>query len=287
MSDTSSEIMMDTKDPFSNRLLSEGFPGMDQLAHKAFADSVNSRSDDTDRVARILTYLGRLKNMSESNKVLVLGCGPYPEPMKILHNKGHSVVGVEPVPSFVETATNYMDGKAEVVQGTAEQIPLPDNSQDIVWLESVAEHVDSIRLSLEEMYRVLAPGGVLYLTTTNRHKFSIKGTNGEYQVPFYNWLPRLVKECYIHDHLHFRPHLASYSERPAVHWFSYQDLCASGRDAGFARFYSLVDLMRPDDKSITASAFRKRILKLVQRNAWIRALALTQTNGHIIMWKRN
>jgi len=35
-------------------------------------------------------------------------------------------------------------------------------------------------------------GGIAYITTTNRLRFSLRGDNGEYNVRFFNWLPRVV-----------------------------------------------------------------------------------------------
>ena len=40
---------------------------------------------------------------------------------------------------------------------------------------------------LSTLARVVKPGGATYLYTTNRWKFSLRGFNGEYRVPFFNW----------------------------------------------------------------------------------------------------
>ena len=278
------------KDIYTDRKYADGYPNMAQLAHKFFANDVASRPDDTPRVEQLLTYLGRLIDLSESRKILVLGCGPLPQMAQILINKGYTVVGVDPVPSFVETAREYLHDSASVVQGSAEAIPLPDYSQDIVIFESVLEHVDSIPHSLEEIYRVLRPGGVLWLSTTNRHRFSLKGFNAEFNVPFYNWFPRLVKESYIFQHLHYNPKLANYTERPAVHWLSFADLCSRGRDAGFSQFYARMDLVRLSDlrisKGLLRRAFLPLLLPLIQQNPWLRSSVLTQVENAIFMLKR-
>src|SRR5947199_29838 len=82
---------------------------------------------------------------------------------------------------------------------------------------------------LDRMFRVLAPGGIAIVTTTNKLRISLSGHNGEYKLRFFNWLPSLVKECFVFEHLHYNPGLANYSELPAVHWFSYASLCTLGR----------------------------------------------------------
>jgi ubiquinone/menaquinone biosynthesis C-methylase UbiE len=200
---------------------------------------------------------------------------------------GHHAVGVEPVTSFVEAAREYLGDASAVLQGTAERIPLDDESQHLVFLESVMEHVDSPTQSLQEAHRVLAAGGIAYVVTTNRFLFRPTGKNGEFNARFYNWYPRLVKECYVFHHLHYKPSLANYTERPAVHWYSYSDLCRLGREVGFGQFYSILDLVRPEDAAIAKSRFRRLVLRQLQRFPWLRALALTQLGGTVVMLKRS
>lgn len=273
-------------DIYHGRKLSEGYPGLDTIAHDYFINSLATYEQQSSRLERLLTYLGRLVELKDGTNALVLGCGPTPHTGLILAQRGFDVVNVEPVQSFVESAKHYLGNTAAVLQGAAESIPLESGSQNIVFFESVLEHVDSIPHSLNEIYRVLSPGGILYLSTTNRHRFSIKGHNGEFNIPFYNWLPRLVKESYVFQHLHYKPKLANYTERPAVHWMSFSDMCRLGRDAAFSQFYSIVDLLSVDDMSIKKSAIRRMFLPLIQRNPWLRSIALTQVGHVIFMMKR-
>jgi len=277
-------------DLYSNRALTEGYPDLGRLAHEYFVGTQSARADDEPRVDRILRLMARLITFEPGQRTCVIGCGPVPQIMRVLMSRGFDVSGVEPVVSFVDEANAYL-GASKVLVGAAESIPLPDASQHVVFFENVLEHVESPVRSLEEIYRVLMPGGVVLLTTTNRHRVSLTGENGEYNVPFFNWLPRLVKESYVFSHLHYRPSLANFTERPAVHWFSYGDLCALGRQAGFAQFYSLLDLRRRSDVPGTANPIKKlllgsRLLDTVKQSPWLRALALTQMGGDIIMVKR-
>lgn len=273
-------------DLYRNRRLSEGYPDMGRLAFEAFSADLDTREDETPAVERLLVYLNRLIDLEGTKRIVVIGCGPKPQLMRILLNKGHQVVGIEPVTSFVQSAANYLNAPAAVIEGAAEQMPLPDESQDVVMCVSVMEHVDSAIQSIQEMFRVLVPGGIAYITTTNWLAFSPTGYNAEYHVPFYNWFPELVKECYVFHHLHYAPHLANYTQRPAVHWYSYSRLCKVGRDAGFAQFYSVLDLARSDDPTIARSRLRTFLLNRLQQNPWLRALALSQIGGSIIMYKR-
>ena len=54
---------------------------------------------------------------------------------------------------------------AVFVQGDGTELPFAPESFDLVLSHSVIEHVDSAEAYLEECYRVLRPGGVLFLQT--------------------------------------------------------------------------------------------------------------------------
>lgn len=271
---------------YAGRKLSEGYPDLVRLGHEYFSRNQGARPDNADTVRRWMGYIGRLVDLASIRDTLVIGCGPAPATLRALLDDGFNAVGVEPISDAVCAGGEYMGAAERVLEGEAERLPVPDQSQDLLFCESVLEHVDSPNKSLDEFYRVLRPGGLVLITTTNRHKFSLTGSNGEFEVPFYNWFPRLVKECYVFDQLHYRPALANYTSRPAVHWYSYSDLCQLGRQAGFAYFYTFLDMLEPDDPVVARSRFRRFVLKKLKYNPWLRALAITQLAGMILMRKR-
>jgi ubiquinone/menaquinone biosynthesis C-methylase UbiE len=270
-------------DPSSaSRLLTAGHPDLASRAAAAFSVTQEAGDDRAALTRRVVTYLSRLLPLTPPSQFLVVGCGPKPRTCAELIAMGHGVTAIEPVPAFAEEAQRYLGADGQVVIGAAERMAVNDGSQDVVFCESILEHVESPRLSLTEIYRVLKPGGVLWISTTNRWSFSPTGRTGEFTTRFFNWFPPLLQEAYVHHHLHYDPRLANYSLRPAVHWFTYASLCRMGRDVGFRRFYSIVDLVAPGDETISSSAFRRSVLRLVQRRPLLRALALTQA-GHIIV----
>ena len=281
--------MNDPSEIYAERPMSAGYPNIDELYHEQFVGHLEGKSRDIPAETRnIVKLLGRAVDLDSPKDFCVVGCGPRPGTIVGLAGLGHRVKGVEPIPSYVETANEFLDGAAEVVEGVAEELPFEDASFDVLFFESVFEHVDSPPRCLDELYRVLRPGGILYLTTTNRFRFRISGKNGEFTTPFYNWFPRLVKESYVHQTLHYQPSLANYSVRPAVHWFCYSDLCRLGRDAQFAVFYSLFDLMRPDDHERQSLKGRARafLVNAIHRSPWVRSLALVQKGYAVVMLKR-
>ena len=271
---------------YRDRPLTAGFPDLESTSTAVFSESLSGNTGQRARLEHVMSLLGRAVDLDRVSNVAVIGCGPRPETVQILDELGYAVTGVEPVPGYADEARAFLGGRAAVRLGSAEQLPLEDTSQDVVFLESVLEHVDSPIKSLQEAHRVLAPAGIAFVITTNRLRFAPSGACAEFNVRFYNWLPRLVKESYVFEQLHFRPELANYTPRPAVHWFTYVELCALGRAAGFAQFYSHLDLLRASDATVRARRVKRLLLGRIQTSPWLRALALTQVGDVVVMWKR-
>jgi SAM-dependent methyltransferase len=270
---------------YDGRKLSDAYPGLDRLYDETFNQTLTEASHGT--IARQLTYLERLLHLRRG-RTLVIGCGPQPTVVKELLERGFDAIGVEPVGEFARAARLYLQAPDRVLQSQGESIPLPDGSVELVYCNSVLEHVDSPSATLREMHRVLQPGCAAMIYTTNRFRVSLRGDNGEYDIPFFNWLPPVLRECFAFQHLHYDPRLARFTDRPAVHWFTFSDLCRRGREAGFARFYSTLDLLAPEDPPLQRRPLRQRLVAAVQKSPWLRAMVLTTTyfGGIIIMVKR-
>lgn len=277
---------------YSNRKLSEGYPNLEHLGSVYKKEQTlkqkNQRSESmqiSNKSFQIELFF-RLVNFNEMSKMaLDIGCGPTPIFVKELIENGLDAKGVEPVDEMYQLAKEYMSDESRIIKGYAENIPAPDNSQSFVVLKGVLEHVISPPLVLNEIYRVLEPGGVAYISTTNKHMFS----NGEYTKRFYQWYPSILKESYVFMHLHYKPELARYSSKPAVHWYSYSDLCKLGRNAGFFSFYSLIDLISDDDlkNDLHFSSLKRSLFQQGKYSPLLRSFILTFTGigGTIFMVK--
>ena len=264
---------------YRDRKLIDGYPGLEQFRLQEQSDR------DPAYLDRLLGRLSRLVEISPPKRMLVVGCGPKPHLVRLLREAGYDAVGLEPVPEFAASAREDLGSEDAVVEGAAEAMPLPDGSFDVVFAESVLEHVTSPSKALDEMCRLLDPGGVAYVTTTNRYEISLTGFNGEYRVRFFNWLPATLRESFVFQHTHYDPSLANYTRLPAVHWFTYAKLCEMGREAGFARFYSLIDLMDENDPAVGPSRLRRALFRRSRYNPWLRAAALVQYGDTIAMVK--
>jgi len=236
-------------------------------------------------VPRLVQCFRKLLELGKNEPMLVIGCGPKPQTMLDFAAFGFDVVGVDPIAAYVAAANAALQSRA-VRLGDAEHLPFEDGTVRLVVMEEVIEHVDSPLKATQEIFRVLKPGGVAYISTNNRLHISLRGDNGEYRIPFFNWFPKVIKESYVYWHMHRDPTLGNFAPRPAVHWFCYSELCALGRQAGFALFYSMLDLVDASDPAIAKSQARRMLLPIARSNPWLRGFALVQFGRAVFMHKR-
>jgi 2-polyprenyl-6-hydroxyphenyl methylase/3-demethylubiquinone-9 3-methyltransferase len=102
-------------------------------------------------------------------KALDLGCGGglLTEEFARL---GCQMTGVDPSEASLATARKHAQRsgfEVAYLTGVGEQIPFADASFDIVICCDVLEHVNDIAQVMQEIARVLAPGGILFYDTIN------------------------------------------------------------------------------------------------------------------------
>jgi len=99
-----------------------------------------------------------------------------------------------------------------LICGAGEELPLPSNIFDLILSHEVLEHVADDQKAIDEMIRVLRPGGRLVLFCPNRgYPFETHGVywRGKYHfgnIPLVNYLPR-----HLRDNL--APHVRVYTRR--------------------------------------------------------------------------
>lgn len=93
---------------------------------------------------------------------LDVGCGTGALSAAILERCAPtSVAGVEPSEGFLRAAHENLSGRAELLQGGANAIPLPEASVDVVVSGLVLNFVPDPKAGLAEMRRVAGPGGTI------------------------------------------------------------------------------------------------------------------------------
>jgi SAM-dependent methyltransferase len=98
-----------------------------------------------------------------TGRLLMVGLGPGTD-LKFVPPAVTSVAAVEPVAVFRRTASRLAlrhGIAADIVEGTGESIPFPDDSFDSVHIGLVLCSVDDVAATLSEIRRVLKPGGRL------------------------------------------------------------------------------------------------------------------------------
>ena len=114
-----------------------------------------------------------------TGRLLIVGLGPGTD-LKFVPPAVTSVAAVEPVAAFRRMASHVADrhGVAvDIVDGTGESIPFPDNSFDSVHIGLVLCSVDDVAATLGEIRRVLVPRGRLVVLEHVRGE----GTTGRLQ----------------------------------------------------------------------------------------------------------
>jgi SAM-dependent methyltransferase len=114
-----------------------------------------------------------------TGRLLMVGLGPGTD-LKFVPPAVTSVAAVEPAAAFRQMASRLALRHgivADIVDGTGESIPFPDNSFDSVHIGLVLCSVDDVAATLSEIRRVLAPGGRLVVLEHVRGE----GATGRFQ----------------------------------------------------------------------------------------------------------
>lgn len=103
--------------------------------------------------------------------VLDLGCaGGFMS--EAIDSKGAQVTGIDPASDAIAAARRHAEAEGKAIRydvGVGEDLPYGNGSFDVVVCVDVLEHVQDLELVLEEITRVLRPGGVFLFDTINRN----------------------------------------------------------------------------------------------------------------------
>jgi SAM-dependent methyltransferase len=124
-------------------------------------------------------------------------------------------------------------------QADATALPYRDGSFDVVFNNSLLEHVPAWGLVLAETARVLRPGGVFVMYTTNRACPIQQEVN---HFPFYPWLPDPLQRRVLAWIMTHRRDLVNFTDFPAIHWFTFGGMRRAFRAVGLEP-YDRLDLM--------------------------------------------
>jgi len=111
-------------------------------------------------------------HIDPKSKILDVGCGGgfLSNPLSEL---GHDVIGLDISNESLDIAKKFDKSKrVKYITADARKIPLPDNSFDVIISMDFLEHVKEVQAVVDEISRLLKPGGLFFFHTFNRNPIS-------------------------------------------------------------------------------------------------------------------
>jgi len=102
-------------------------------------------------------------------------------------------VGIEFDSEAVKIGNAQKNKNVTLLIGDAIHLPFKDEIFEVVICNHIYEHVPDAQILMDEVYRILKPGGICYFGATNRFCF----IEPHYQLPFLSWLPKPIANCYL------------------------------------------------------------------------------------------
>ncbi len=164
---------------------------------------------------RRLSLIKQAAAARDSGWVLVDGCGVGSYLLR-LADKAAFAVGLD---IEVERAREAHDKGPAALGGVGEYLPFASGTFDLVLSHEVLEHVQDDQLTINEIVRVLKPGGRLVLFVPNRgypfetHGMYWRGTYRFGNIPLINYLPRIWRDK-------LAPHVNVYTHNDLERLFS-------------------------------------------------------------------
>ncbi len=211
--------------------VSESAHDLDTSSHEEFFKYYEQQSVSPKSMERFRLTCQMLLRQIDSGRrleVLDIGCGAGAQ-CKFWLDAGHRYQGLDinqPLIQLARQRAEQLQLEATFDVGTATALPFADQSMDICLLPELLEHVADWQPCIDEAVRVVRPGGLLYLSTTNK----LCPRQQEFNLPGYSWYPAAVKRYVEHRAVTDWPAVANFAKYPAVNWFS---------------FYSLRDYLKP------------------------------------------
>jgi ubiquinone/menaquinone biosynthesis C-methylase UbiE len=110
-----------------------------------------------------------------------------------LAGDGAETVGVDIDEPGLQRARERFGGRVEFVKASGDDLPLPDESLDVVVFNHIYEHVVDPDAVVAEIHRVLKPNGVAYFGLGNKHQI----IEPHHRLPLLSWLPQRTADAYV------------------------------------------------------------------------------------------
>ena len=211
----------------------------DHTSNEQFYDYYAEESQSEATLARfrairdcVLRVAAKNGGTGQALEVADIGCGAGTQSLvwSELAHRVHALDVNEPLLDLARQRATKQDYAIDFRLGSATKLPWANQSMNVCLLIELLEHVPEWEPCLDECARVLRPGGILVLTTSNK----LCPVQAEFNLPLYSWYPAPLKRHFERLSVTTRPDLANYAKYPAVHWFTFYGLRAELAARGFS-----------------------------------------------------
>ena len=113
-------------------------------------------------------WLGQMYALADpqkwSGRILDNGCG-VGTLYEFAPESASSIIGLDLSGEMLRRANRYSQ---QLVQGNSQQLPFVDATFDLIFARSLLHHLPEPVIGVQEMYRILKPGGQIVLADTNK-----------------------------------------------------------------------------------------------------------------------
>lgn len=118
------------------------------------------------RSQMIRTLLEAIKPITDTSRILEVGSGTG----GLIFGFGSDLrVGIDPLAAYYKQLYPKLQSTARTVAALGEELPFDDASFDVVLSDNVIDHGEQPFEIIDEMVRVLRPGGLLFFTVNIHH----------------------------------------------------------------------------------------------------------------------
>jgi ubiquinone/menaquinone biosynthesis C-methylase UbiE len=110
--------------------------------------------------------LDEQRPITETTKILEVGSGAHG---LVFGFAASLAIGIDPLAVSYKKLFPKLQQNARVVAAIGEQLPFDDEAFDIVMSDNVIDHAEKPLVIVDELVRVLQPGGLLYFTVNIHH----------------------------------------------------------------------------------------------------------------------